>query len=28
MELGDDAREIFLAAADHYAPEVLGKKED
>jgi len=27
MKLGDGARETFLAAADHYAPEVLGKKK-
>jgi len=27
MKLGDGAREAFLAAADHYAPEVLGKKK-
>jgi len=27
MRLGDGARETFLAAADHYAPEVLGKKK-
>lgn len=27
MKLGDGAKETFLAAADHYAPEVLGKKK-
>lgn len=27
MKLGDGAREAFLTAADHYAPEVLGKKK-
>jgi len=27
MKLGDNAKETFLTAADHYAPEVLGKKK-
>ncbi|KPV65266.1 MAG: hypothetical protein AOA65_0301 [Candidatus Bathyarchaeota archaeon BA1] len=27
MRLGDGARDAFLAAADHYAPQVLGKKK-
>ena len=27
MKLGDGAREAFLKAAEHYAPEVLGKRE-
>lgn len=26
MKLGDGAKQAFLAAAEHYAPEVLGKK--
>ncbi len=27
MKLGDGARDAFLAATDHFAPEVLGKKK-
>jgi len=27
MKLGDSARDLFLAAAEHFAPEVLGKKK-
>jgi len=27
MKLGDDARDFFLTAAEHFAPEILGKKK-